>query len=67
MLSLDKFKTFFNLFFAFEVQVLGNSMDINWGNSNAFESRIEFLFWWFIQQKIIWWWFIEPLIDDNTI
>ena len=35
--------------------MLDNSMDINWGNSNSFESPFNFLFWWFMQQKIIIW------------
>ena len=35
--------------------MLDNSMGINWGNSNSFESPFNFLFWWFMQQKIIIW------------
>ena len=52
LFSLYTFRAFFNLpFCIWSATVLCNSMDINWRNSNAFESQVKFLFWWFISKK----------------
>ena len=42
MFSLYTFKTFFSLHFAFKGRLLGNLIDVNWGNSDAFESQVRF-------------------------